>query len=133
MSDVKETVVHVDSNGETLSVDDRVLLKFELVTKQWNSEKNEWVAQRPFDVGNVESVNDDGTVNIWWDSAGCGCEDTSVENPTDLVLIPHAVADLLEQAVHVTREQAFDQGVASIQRDFRETLGLPHPSDGKDN
>lgn len=137
----EKAVTATDAYGKDLKPGDTVVLDPNLVQDDITTENGRWVTVpgRPFDQGEVEGVNSDGTVNVFWESAGCSCtsENGRVEKGIDLVRLNdtedlpdiHFVTNLIRAAT----TSGIRDGIASNQQQLRDVLGLPHPSPESDN
>jgi len=123
----QETVSYLDSNNNVLEYGDLVRVSTVLAEKTWRND--EYRAERPFDFGTVEAVNEDGTVEVAWYAAGCSCNGTRTESPADLTKSTdedYAIYDL-------AHSQGYEKGENEAKRELRLALGLPEPSDDNDN
>lgn len=125
MSDVVETkeTVALDSNGIRLESGDRVHVSLELARPKSFWEETE---SREFDFGDVDSVNEDGTVTVWWDSAGCSCDsgEGRVEQSSDLTRVDDEMAEHLETVAQLSFAKGYKEGTADLQRELRDLLGI---------
>lgn len=126
-------LVPVDSEDETLSVGDEVHVSVLVASFHWDEDTEKYVDGREFDFGVVKSVNEDGTVSVFWDSAGCGCSGARNETASDLTKVSPDVADQLREVYYLGRSEGYNRGVKHNQSDIRDALGLPHPSEENDN
>jgi hypothetical protein len=130
MTDVAavESVAYVDSNGAALEVGDRVHVAVSLAKSKYDYTNYSVVPGRKFDFGTVEELNDDGTVRVFWDGAGCSCnsEDVGrVETTSELTLATEE-AELIWEVAY---DQAFTEGQKETQQDIRSALGLKNDDD----
>jgi hypothetical protein len=140
MTDVKEqeTVTATewkDSNGSELVEGDRVYIAVDQARGKWDFENDTYVTGRAFDFGEVESLNEDGTVSVWWDAAGCSCnsENGPSENPSHLTKLPEDLTDEVREIAYLSNKQGYRDGVSQSQSDIRSALGLSDPTDKNDN
>jgi len=121
-----------DSAGAELAVGDRVHVALSLAYIDWPFEPI-----REFDFGEVANLNEDGTVGVYWDLAGCTCEnpDGRVENPADLTRVRSSDEELadVEKLATLIYQKGHERGISSIQRDLRDVLGIPEPTTENDN
>jgi hypothetical protein len=118
-----EPVTYVASNGAALQVGDRVHVSVSLAKNSWDYSNFTLVPGRKFDFGTVEELNQDGTVRVFWDGAGCSCTSEEVgrnENASELTLATEETEALWD----VVYDQAFDEGLKANQKSLREALGL---------
>ena len=141
MTDVKEqetvTVTEwKDNRGNDLAVGDRVYVAVSAARSSWDLETTKRVPGRDFDFGEVEALNEDGTVSVWWDSAGCSCDSANgpAENTSDLSRVPDGeLGDDLQELHYLAEYAGYERGRKQNQRDLRDALGLPHPDEDKEN
>jgi hypothetical protein len=110
-----------DSDGKELVQGDRVYVSEA-------AEFGYYGEARDFDFGRVDSLNEDGTVNVGWDSAMCGCggEDTSRQEKSGDLTKTTAVAVALYFKGFYNGQ---DEGREQFQSEFRELLGLDEALD----
>lgn len=135
MTDVKEAVTYQDSQGNELTEGSTVYVSTEVARSHWNYDTQERVPGRTFDFGEVVELNEDGTVSVSWDSAGCGCGDSEgrTENPGDLTKVDEDLTEEFREVFYLAEIQGYHRGVKDNQRDLRDALGLSHPSDQNEN
>lgn len=128
------TVNYVDSKDNGLEVGDRVYTALETVQGSFDENYN-FVAGRTFDFGEVDALNEDGTVTVWWDSAGCSCESDAgrPEKPAELVKMSNEEALLLVPIAHEAFSKGYAEGVTANQQKLRNALGLLDPTPVNDN
>lgn len=129
------TVNYLDSAGNGLEIGDRVMLNLSLTDGKWEDNYSTFTPGREFDFGEVETLNEDGTVGVWWDSAGCSCEADNPpnENPSDLTKLDDETAGVLVPVARLAHSKGYREGVSANQRDLRNALGLPDPTPENDN
>jgi hypothetical protein len=119
---VTEPPTYSDSDGNTLKVGDLIRVSEALADEQWNEETESYAPARAFDFGDVVALNEDGTVQVAWTAAGCGCGGATsrTENPSDL-----SVATENELTVYYRGVREGNKtGRESVQEDIRYALGL---------
>lgn len=114
-----------DSEGNVLEVGSRIRVaeKFLNLTWRWGILEQENPDGRPFDFGTVEELNEDGTVTVFWDAAGCSCNagELPTENPAHLTLTSDSEERLYERGLNQGEKDGEEQARAQ----FREALGIP--------
>jgi hypothetical protein len=130
MTDVQEVTAVVDSNGVELVAGDQVYVNLELTRVPfWETDRE----ARPFDFGEVDSVNDDGTVNVFWEAAGCSCTSENGRAETSTDLTKYDPESALREVAERSFVSGYKQGVSDNQQDIKEALGLTGIVPAKDN
>lgn len=80
---------------------------------------------RTADYGEIVSFNENGTVSVFWDSAGCFCDGAREENPTHLTIS----TENERNAFHSGVRRGVQQGEENLQADLRELLGIKEPKE----
>jgi hypothetical protein len=126
MANETDVLVVVDAEGKDIEVGNRVRLDDDVLQGEYSYESHEYENSRDFDFGRIESVNADGTVNVSWDGARCGCnsdEQSRVEQASHIVVTN-------DEAVHLYYfglDKGEETGRKEVQADLRNLLGLPEP------
>lgn len=114
---------------------DLVRVHNDLSVSRWHhddpddSDLDPYRADRPFDFGEVEAVNADGTVEVAWYSAGCSCDGTRTERPGDLTKATDVEYDMYSRGVR----EGYDRGNSDAKAELRRALGLTETADEDDN
>lgn len=112
-----------DSAGLDFQVGDRVHVETSLAEDSFDYETYARIKGRAFDFGGVESLNENGTVTVFWDAAGCGCNSDAVgreEKASDLT-----IADQQTEVVYdLAYTSGYADGIKSSQSRLRDILGL---------
>jgi hypothetical protein len=117
---VTEAPSHKDATGRVLYPGDRVRVTDSLTEESFFSE-----AERTFDLGEVDSLNEDGTVEVYWDSAGCSCNGTRTEKATDLQYTNKSEETMVNRGY----TKGYDRGQESVQEALRAALGISTDQD----
>jgi|ERR1700754_1554281 len=139
MTDVAEKVTVAtewkDSDGNDLADGDEVYVSVTVARGKWDFENDTYTEGRTFDFGQVESLNEDGTVSVWWDSAGCSCEAETgpSENPGDLTKLDPETGAEVREIAYLSNSAGRRAGREENQEELRHALGLPDPSNRNDN
>jgi hypothetical protein len=122
MSDVQEVTVALDSNGKELEAGDSVHVALSLTQSEFNYSTFTVKLGRDLDFGTVENVNDDGTVQVFWDAAGCSCTDPDgrKENASDLTKADDYAYDLFNASLHEGQKQ----GREAVRSELADALGF---------
>lgn len=134
MTDTTETVVvsevpvYVDSEGDELAVNSLVFVAEEVEHGRYDSVTGTFAPKRKFDFGQVLSLNEDGTVNVAWNQAQCGCnsdEASRVEKPQDLTVTTEREIELYYKGW----DHGMDEGGDEFKSELLEFLNLPSASE----
>lgn len=122
-----------DSEGNVLAVENRVRVSDEAADGTWSHDYSVYTEGREFDFAYVAALNEDGTVSVEWDSAGCGCNSDGVtarvENPNELTLSSENEVNIYYRGEHA----GLDEGRKSAQARLRDALGLADLSVASDD
>lgn len=112
----------VDSNGKALEEGSYIRVSNAVADTQFDYSNYTVTPGRDLDFGTVESVNEDGTVSVFWDAAGCSCEsgEPRNENPADLTLANAEDYGLF----NVAYGKGYSNGEKDAQEELRRALGI---------
>lgn len=113
----------LDSKGSPIEEGDSVYVSVELAQTKFDYAAMTVVPGRDFDFGEVGSLNEDGTVSVFWNSAGCSCNDPDgrTENPSDLSV---SLDNEFEDIAVISERTGYEKGQQNAQNALREALGL---------
>lgn len=114
---------YADSKDKELAVGDRIRVSTEkAVTTYGGYPDFTTIRGRKFDVGTVEQLNEDGTVGVYWDSAGCSCD--SGEPRSEVTSELTFVSEDDENLISLATDVAYDDGYKESQQQLASALGL---------
>lgn len=118
----------VDSDGNALTVGATVRVSNDQADGRWDYSAMKFEKGREFDFAEVTALNENGTVTVLWDSAGCGCSGDSserIETADHLTLSNESEVDVYYRGVGNGKEE----GRKENQHELREVFGLPQPTE----
>lgn len=114
---------YADSNDKVLEVGDRVYVSVATASTDYGTYPEYIVTKgRKFDTGTVEELNEDGTVGVYWDAAGCSCDqgEPRTEKSSELTFL----SEETENVITVVNDHSWKEGYDDAKAEVAESLGI---------